>query len=136
MKKIQTILITLLFAGFSTFSFAEGKMGLTITGLDAQGNAEEMSRGNEQTRSEDLQGAFFSFFIEKEVDTPVGSMALGIDVNPMDIASGSVSNVRQDGHDDSQTNTAEIEIVDNIGGYVIMDLGDTGAYFKSYGVFS
>ena len=132
MKKIQTILITLLFAGFSTFSFAEGKMGLTITGLDAQGNAEEMSRGNEQTRSEDLQGAFFSFFIEKEVDTPVGSMALGIDVNPMDIASGSVTNVRAaGGQAEAQTNTAEIEIVDNIGGYVIMDLGDTGAYFKA-----
>ena len=131
MKKIQTILITLLFAGFSTFASAEGRMGVTIMGLDAAGNAEEMSRGNEQTRSEDLQGAFFSLFIEKEVDTPVGSMALGIDVNPMDIASGSVANVRQDGHADSQTNTAEIEIVDNIGGYVIMDLGDTGAYFKA-----
>ena len=66
MKTIKTILITLLFAGFSTFSYAEGKMGLTITGLDASGSAEEMSRGAEQTRSEDIQGVFGSFFIEKD----------------------------------------------------------------------
>ena len=90
MKTIKTILITLLFAGFSTFSYAEGKMGLTITGLDANGDAAEMSRGVEQTRSEDIQGAFVSFFIEKDL----GPMTVGLDIAPYDIAEGSVTNVR------------------------------------------
>ncbi len=90
MKKIQTILITLLFAGFSTFSFADGKMGLTITGLDAHADGEEMSRGVKQVRGEDIQGVFASFFIEKDL----GTMSVGLDINPMDIASGSVTNVR------------------------------------------
>ena len=75
MKKIKTILITLLFAGFSTFSYAEGKMGLTITGLDASGDAAEMSRGVEQTRGEDIQGFFATFFIEKDL----GPMTVGLD---------------------------------------------------------
>ena len=127
MKKIQTILITLLFAGFSTFSFADGKMGLTITGLDASGDAAEMSRGVEQTRSEDIQGVFASFFIEKDL----GTMSVGLDVNPMDIASGSVTNVRTTQGGTSQTNTAEVEITDNIGIYGTMDLGDNGAYLKA-----
>ena len=128
MKTIKTILITLLFAGFSTFSYAEGKMGLTITGLDASGSAEEMSRGVEQTRSEDIQGVFASFFIEKDL----GVMSIGLDINPMDIASGSVTNVRSCGGSFScQTNTAEVEITDNIGLYGTMDLGDTGAYIKA-----
>ena len=128
MKTIKTILITLLFAGFSTFSYAEGKMGLTVTGLDATGDAAEMSRGVEQTRSEDIQGVFASFFIEKDL----GTMSVGLDVNPMDIASGSVTNVRSAGGSfSSQTNTAEVEITDNIGIYGLMNLGDNGAYLKA-----
>ena len=128
MKTIKTILITLLFAGFSTFSHADGKMGLTITGLDASGDAAEMSRGVEQTRSEDIQGVFATFFIEKDL----GTMTVGLDINPMDIASGSVTNVRSaGGQASSQTNTAEVEINDNIGLYGMMDLGDTGAYVKA-----
>ena len=128
MKTIKTILITLLFAGFSTFSYAEGKMGLTITGLDAQGDGVETSRGVVQERSEDIQGVFASFFIEKDL----GPMSVGLDINPMDIASGSVTNVRSAGGSfSSQTNTAEVEINDNIGLYGIMNLGDTGAYVKA-----
>ena len=128
MKKIQTILITLLFAGFSTFSFADGKMGLTITGLDAHADGEEMSRGVKQVRGEDIQGVFASFFIEKDL----GTMSVGLDVNPMDIASGSVTNVRSAGGSfSSQTNTAEVEITDNIGIYGLMNLGDNGAYLKA-----
>ena len=128
MKTIKTILITLLFAGFSTFSYAEGKMGLTITGLDASGDAAEMSRGVEQTRSEDIQGVFATFFIEKDL----GPMSVGLDIAPYDIASGSVTNVRSAGGSfSSQTNTAEVEINDNIGLYGIMSLGDTGAYVKA-----
>ncbi len=128
MKNIKTILITLLFAGFSTFSYAEGKMGLTITGLDASGDVAEMSRGVEQTRGEDIQGVFATFFIEKDL----GPMTVGLDINPMDIASGSVTNVRSGGGAfNNQTNTAEVEINDNIGLYGIMNLGDTGAYVKA-----
>ena len=127
MKKIQTILITLLFAGFSTFSFADGKMGLTITGLDAHADGEEMSRGVKQVRGEDIQGVFASFFIEKDL----GTMSVGLDINPMDIASGSVTNVRTTQGGTSQTNTAEVEITDNIGIYGTMDLGDNGAYLKA-----
>ena len=128
MKTIKTILITLLFAGFSTFSYAEGKMGLTITGLDASGDAAEMSRGVEQTRSEDIQGAFASFFIEKDL----GPMSVGLDIAPYDIASGSVTNVRAaGGQAEAQTNTAEVEINDNFGVYGKMDLSDTGAYIKA-----
>ena len=128
MKTIKTILITLLFAGFSTFSYAEGKMGLTITGLDASGDAAEMSRGVEQTRSEDIQGAFASFFIEKDL----GPMSIGLDIAPYDIASGSVTNVRAaGGAANAQTNTAEVEINDNFGLYGKMDLSDTGAYIKA-----
>ena len=128
MKKIQTILISLLFAGFSTFSYADGKMGLTITGLDATGKADEMSRGVEQTRNEDVQGVFASFFVEKDL----GTATVGLDINPLDIASGSVTNVRSnEGSFNSQTNTAEIEVTENIGVYGILDLGDTGAYVKA-----
>ena len=127
MKKIQTILITLLFAGFSTFSFADGKMGLTITGLDAHADGEEMSRGVKQVRGEDIQGVFASFFIEKDL----GTMSVGLDINPMDIASGSVTNVRTTQGGTSQTNTAEVEITDNIGIYGTMDLGGNGAYVKA-----
>ena len=128
MKKIQTILITLLFAGFSSLSYAENKMGLTITGLDATGKADEMTRGVEQTRNEDIQGVFATVFIEKDL----GAMTVGLDINPMDIASGSVTNVRSAGGSfSSQTNTAEVEINDNIGLYGMMDLGDTGAYVKA-----
>ena len=128
MKKIKTILITLLFAGFSTFSYAENKMGLTITGLDAHADGEEMSRGVKQVRGEDIQGVFASFFIEKDL----GTMSVGLDINPMDIASGSVTNVRSaGGAANAQTNTAEVEINDNIGVYGTVDLGDTGAYLKA-----
>ena len=128
MKTIKTILTTLLFACFSTFSYAEGKMGLTITGLDASGDAAEMSRGVEQTRSEDIQGVFASFFIEKDL----GPMTVGLDIAPYDIASGSVTNVRSaGGQASSQTNTAEVEINDNFGLYGKMDLSDTGAYIKA-----
>ncbi len=128
MKKIQTILISLLFAGFSTFSYADGKMGLTITGLDATGKADEMSRGVEQTRNEDVQGVFASFFIERDL----GTATVGLDINPLDIASGSVTNVRSGGGAfNNQTNTAEIEVTENIGVYGMMDLGDTGAYVKA-----
>ena len=127
MKKIQTILITLLFAGFSTFSYAEGKMGLTITGLDARADGEEMTRGTKQVRGEDIHGIFASFFIEKDL----GTMSVGLDINPLDIASGSVTNVRTTQGGTSQTNTAEVEITDNIGIYGTMDLGDNGAYVKA-----
>ena len=128
MKKIQTILISLLFAGFSTFSYADGKMGLTITGLDATGKADEMSRGVEQTRNEDVQGVFASFFVEKDL----GTATVGLDINPLDIASGSVTNVRSGGGAfNNQTNTAEIEVTENIGVYGMLDLGDTGAYVKA-----
>ena len=128
MKKIQTILITLLFAGFSTFSYAEGKMGLTITGLDAHADGEEVSRGAKQVRGEDIQGVFASFFIEKDL----GTMSVGLDIAPYDIASGSVTNVRSAGGSfSSQTNTAEVEINDNFGVYGKIDLSDTGAYIKA-----
>ena len=128
MKTIKTILITLLFAGFSTFSYAEGKMGLTITGLDARGDGVETSRAVVQNRSEDIQGVFASFFIEKDL----GPMSVGLDIAPYDIASGSVTNVRSAGGSfSSQTNTAEVEINDNFGVYGKIDLSDTGAYIKA-----
>ena len=128
MKTIKTILITLLFAGFSTFSYAEGKMGLTITGLDARGDGVETSRAVVQNRSEDIQGVFASFFIEKDL----GPMRVGLDIAPYDIASGSVTNVRSAGGSfSSQTNTAEVEINDNFGVYGKIDLSDTGAYIKA-----
>ncbi len=132
MKTIKTILITLLFAGFSTVSNAEFKVGITAMGLDATGNSEEMSRGVEQTRSEDIQGVIGSFFIEKGFDTPIGSMAIGIDVAPYDIADVSVTNVRSCGGAAAcQTNKATVEIEENYGGYVTMGLGDSGAYIKA-----
>ena len=127
MKKIKTILITLLFAGFSTVSNADVKGGVTIMGLDASGNAEEMSRGNEQTRSEDLQGVIASFFIEKGFDTPMGPMAIGLDIAPYDIAEVSVLNARADG----TNQTADVSISENYGAYVTMGLGDSGAYVKA-----
>lgn len=127
MKTIKTILITLLFAGFSTVSNAEVKGGITIMGLDAAGNAEEMSRGVEQTRNEDLQGFIASFFIEKGFDTPVGPMAIGLDVAPYDIAEVSVLNARADG----TNQTADVSISENYGAYVTMGLGDSGAYIKA-----
>ena len=127
MKTIKTILITLLFAGFSTVSNADNKFGVTIMGLDASGNAEEMSRGNEQTRSEDLQGVIASFFIEKGFDTPVGPMAIGLDIAPYDIAEVSVLNARADG----TNQTADVSISENYGAYVTMGLGDSGAYIKA-----
>ena len=127
MKKIKTILITLLFAGFSTVSNADVKGGVTIMGLDASGNAEEMSRGNEQTRSEDLQGVIASFFIEKGFDTPMGPMAIGLDIAPYDIAEVSVLNARADG----TNQTADVSISENYGAYVTMGLGDSGAYIKA-----
>ena len=127
MKKIKTILMTLLFAGFSTVSNADVKGGVTIMGLDASGNAEEMSRGNEQTRSEDLQGVIASFFIEKGFDTPMGPMAIGLDIAPYDIAEVSVLNARADG----TNQTADVSISENYGAYVTMGLGDSGAYVKA-----
>ena len=127
MKNIKTILITLLFAGFSTVSNAEVKGGITIMGLDAAGNAEEMSRGVEQTRNEDLQGFIASFFIEKGFDTPVGPMAIGLDVAPYDIAEVSVLNARADG----TNQTADVSISENYGAYVTLGLGDSGAYIKA-----
>ena len=127
MKKIQTILLTMLFAGFTTFANAEARLGVTIMGLDASGNAEEMSRGNEQTRSEDLQGVIASIFIEKGFDTPVGPMAVGLDIAPYDIADVSVLNARADG----TNQTADVSISENYGAYVTMGLGDTGAYIKA-----
>ena len=132
MKTIRTILITLLFAGFSTVANAEARMGVTIMGLDASGNAEEMSRGVEQTRSEDLQGVIASFFIEKGFDTPIGPMAVGLDIAPYDIAEVSVTNKRiYSNTANSQTNTADVSISENYGAYVMMGLGDTGAYIKA-----
>ena len=131
MKTIKTILIGLLFASFSTLSNAEVKGGITIMGLDATARGEEMSRGVEQTRTEDIQGIIGSFFLEKNFDTPLGRMALGIDIAPYDIADVSVTNVRAaGGAANAQTNTAEVSISENYGAYVTMDLGGTGAYIK------
>ena len=131
MKTIKTILIGLLFASFSTLSNAEVKGGITIMGLDATARGEEMSRGVEQTRTEDIQGVIGSFFLEKNFDTPLGRMALGIDIAPYDIADVSVTNVRAaGGAANAQTNTAEVSISENYGAYVTMDLGGTGAYIK------
>ena len=127
MKTIKTILITLLFAGFSTFSYADGKMGLTITGLDASGDADEVSRGVTQERNEDIQGAFVSIFIEKDL----GPMTVGLDIAPYDIADGTVTNVRTTQGGTSQTNSATVEVNDNFGLYGAMNLGDTGAYIKA-----
>ena len=124
---LAPLLLTLLFAGFSTFANAEARMGVTIMGLDASGNAEEMSRGNEQTRSEDLQGVIASIFIEKGFDTPVGPMAVGLDIAPYDIADVSVTNARADG----TNQTADVSISENYGAYLTMGLGDTGAYIKA-----
>ncbi len=129
MKTIKTILIGLLFASFSTFSNAEVKGGITIMGLDATARGEEMSRGSEQTRTEDIQGVIASFFIEKNFETPIGGMALGIDIAPYDIADVAVTNVRVAGAS-TQTNTAEVTVSENYGAYITMDLGDTGAYVK------
>ena len=130
MKTIKTILIALLFASFSTISNADVKGGITIMGLDAAANGEEMSRGNEQTVSEDIQGLIASFFLEKGFDTPVGSMAIGIDISPYDIADGSVTNARVAGAS-TQTNKADVSVSENYGAYVTMNLGDTGAYLKA-----
>ena len=59
-------------------------------------------------------------------------MSVGRDVNPMDSAKGSVTNVRSGTNGAVvQTNTATVEITDNIGLYGTMDLGDTGAYIKA-----
>ena len=59
-------------------------------------------------------------------------MSVGLDINPLDIASGTVTNVRSAGGAfSSQTNTATVEITENIGVYGLMDLGDTGAYIKA-----
>ena len=127
MKTIKTILITLLFASFSTVSNAQVKGGITIMGLDAAGNAEEMSRGNEQKKKEDLQGVIASFFVEKGFDTPIGTMAIGLDVAPYDIAEVSVLNARADG----TNQTADVSISENYGAYVTMGLGDSGAYVKA-----
>ena len=103
-------------------------MGLTITGLDARADGEEMTRGTKQVRGEDIQGIFASFFIEKDL----GTMSVGLDINPLDIAKGSVTNVRSGTNGAVvQTNTATVEITDNIGVYGTMDLGDTGAYIKA-----
>ena len=132
MKTLKTILIALLFAGFSTVSNATLKGGVTIMGLDASGNAEEMSRGVEQTRNEDIEGLIGSFFIEKGFDTPIGPMAIGLDIAPYDIADVSVANTRiYSNTANSQTNTAEVSISENYGAYVMMGLGDTGAYIKA-----
>tara|TARA_B100000035_G_scaffold240823_1_gene209175 strand:+ start:168 stop:836 length:669 start_codon:yes stop_codon:yes gene_type:complete len=132
MKKLKTILITLLFAGFSTVANAEFKGGVTVTGLDATGTGKEMSRGVEQKRGEDLKGAFASFFIEKGFDTPVGSMAIGLDVSPYDIAEGAVANVRSGTNGAVlQTNTADVSVTENYGAYLTMGLGDSGAYIKA-----
>ena len=86
-----------------------------------------MSRGNEQTRSEDLQGVIASFFIEKGFDTPMGPMAIGLDIAPYDIAEVSVLNARADG----TNQTADVSISENYGAYVTMGLGDSGAYVKA-----
>ena len=127
MKTIKTILITLLFASFSTVSNAQVKGGITIMGLDAAGNAEEMSRGNEQKKKEDLQGVIASLFVEKGFDTPIGTMAIGLDVAPYDIAEVSVLNARADG----TNQTADVSISENYGAYLTLGLGDSGAYIKA-----
>lgn len=132
MKTIKTILISLLFAAFSTVSNAEVKGGITVMGLDADGNGEEMTRGVKQTRNENLEGIIASFFIEKGFDTPVGPMAIGLDIAPYDIADVSVTNARACGGVAScQTNTADVSITENYGAYLTMGLGDTGAYIKT-----
>tara|TARA_Y100000748_G_C15423044_1_gene460151 strand:- start:66 stop:734 length:669 start_codon:yes stop_codon:yes gene_type:complete len=132
MKTLKTILITLLFAGFSTITNATVKGGVTITGLDAEGMGKEMSRGAQQTRQETVQGAFYSIFIEKGFDTPIGTMSIGLDVSPYDIADGAVANERSGTNGAVlQTNTADISVTENYGAYLSMGLGDTGAYIRA-----
>ena len=133
MKTLKTILITLLFASFSTVSNAD-KVGVTITGLDARADGVEVSRGVEQTRSEDLQGVIASFFIEKGFDTPVGPMAVGLDIAPYDIAEVSVLNARADG----TNQTADVSISENYGAQVdllttIVDLLELEGAYSSIG---
>ena len=59
-------------------------------------------------------------------------IALGVDIMPYDIADVAVTNVRSCGGAYAcQTNTANVTVSDNMGGYLKLDLGDTGAYVKA-----
>ena len=136
MKTLKTILVTVIFAGFTTLSSAiEFKAGLTVMGLDADAKAREVSRGVDTgDRTENAQAILGSIFAEVSVDLPIGgsSLALGVDIMPYDMADVAVSNVRScGGAYNCQENTANVTVSDNQGAYLKLDLGDTGAYVKA-----
>ena len=134
MKTLKTILITLLFAGFTTMSNAvEFKAGVTVMGLSADAVGKEVSRVETTgSRTETAEAILGSVFAEIGVDLPFGGIALGVDIIPYDIADVAVTNVRSCGGAYAcQTNTANVTVSDNMGGYLKLDLGDTGAYVKA-----
>ena len=136
MKTLKTIVITLIFAGFTTLSHAiEFKAGISVMGLSADASGKEVSRGIETgARTESIEGVMGSIFAEVGVDLPFGGVAIGVDIMPYDIADAAVSNARSCGGSyNCQTNTADVTISDNMGAYLKLDLGDTGAYIKAMG---
>ena len=135
MKTLKTILVTLIFAGFTNLSNAvEFKTGVTVMGLSADAVGKEMSRGVEQSTNETAEAVLGSIFAEISVDLPTpfsSALALGVDIMPYDIADVAVTNVRScGGAYNCQTNTADVTVSDNQGAYLKLDLGDAGLYVK------
>tara|TARA_B100000029_G_scaffold515216_1_gene621179 strand:+ start:1764 stop:2429 length:666 start_codon:yes stop_codon:yes gene_type:complete len=131
MKKLQIIILTILFTGLTMpVNSAELKAGLTVGGIAAKATGREISRTVEVRDSEDVEAVLGSIFAEVDL----GMVSVGVDWIPYDIDGETVSNNRTCGGSwDCQTNQAKITLEDNYGIYVIVDLGDTGAYVKAMG---
>ena len=89
--KIKALIVAAIMSLFATASYAVNA-GVSLSGVSLDADGKE-SHGSAQKRSETLEAAMGSLFIETgDIDVAGFSLNLGLDYIPYDIESETVSN--------------------------------------------
>ena len=125
MHKIKTIIIATILSAFAIFSAnAQVSAGLTVKGVSLDATGSEST--STDSRSETLEAILGSLFIEYSM----GPVGIGVEWIPYNIESETVTNDRSGESVDTGTTLVQVDLEDNVGAYILVDLGDTGAYAK------
>ena len=134
MHKIKTIIIATILSAFTVFAVSAAELGLTA-GVNVKGvslDAKGSESTSDQNREETLEAIVGSIFLELSM----GPVALGVEAIPYDIQGERVTNNRDGQTVDTGSNTVQVDLESNVGAYVLLDLGDTGAYAKLGATYS
>ena len=136
MKK--TLLITFVLGLLTSIASAEMKAGITASGYMLDANGKETNNNQKsESRGEDIAGGTVSLFAEYSF----GMASIGVDIVPYDIDMGTVDNKRDatgnnpngtkgtDGQDG--TNSATVDLTNNVTVYALVPIEDTAFYLKA-----